>query len=64
MALKRSPDDDGLCRLETLHAFVPSYSSLRQSMHIDLSAVVHFTGEGQMGGFVLSKASVNMVADR
>lgn len=48
MALKGSPDNDGLCRLETLHAFVPSYASLMQSMHIDLS--VHFTGEGQMEG--------------
>lgn len=50
MALKGSPDNDGLCRLETLHAFVTSYASLMQSMHIDLSAGIHFTGEGQMEG--------------
>lgn len=50
MALNGSPDNDGLCRLETLHAFVPFYASLMQSMHIDLSAGVHFTGEGQMEG--------------
>lgn len=50
MALKGSLDNDGLCHLETLQAFVPSYFSLMQSMHIDLSAGVHFTEEGQMEG--------------
>lgn len=45
-----SPDNDALCRLETLDAIVPFYSSLMKSINIDLSAGVHFTGEGQMEG--------------
>lgn len=32
-------------------AFAPSYSIQMKSMHIDLSAGVHSTGEGQTGGF-------------
>lgn len=35
---------------ETQHANVHSYSSVMKSMNIDLSAGVHFTGEGQMEG--------------